>query len=107
MYWLIAHTPATLDHMDLFSLTAETAKNIGLGSMGGSVFGLLIVLKFVKSLITKILMLAFFAGVSVLSFTQRDALSVCAAKFEVRESSIQDTSCTFFGQEISLSKINP
>jgi hypothetical protein len=53
------------------------------------------------------LMLAFFAGVAVLSFTQRDALSVCAAKFEVRESSIQDTSCTFFGQEISLSKINP
>lgn len=107
MYWLIAHSPDTLEHMDLFSLDAETAKNIGLGSMGGSVFGLLIVLKFVKSLITKILMLAFFAGIAFLSFTQRDALSICAAKFEVRASSIQDTTCTFFGQDISLSKINP
>jgi hypothetical protein len=107
MYWLIAHSHATLDHMDLFSLNAETAKNIGLGSMGGSVLGWLFVLKFVKSLVTKILMLALFAGIAVLSFTQRDALSICAAKFEVRESSIQDTSCSFFGQDISLSKIKP
>ena len=104
---MIAHSHATLDHMDLFSLNAETAKNIGLGSMGGSVLGWLFVLKFVKSLVTKILMLAFFAGIAVLSFTQRDALSICAAKFEVRESSIQNTSCTFFGQDISLSKIQP
>ncbi len=59
--------------MDLFSLNAETAKNIGLGSMGGSMLGLLFVLKFVKSLVTKILMLALFAGIAVLSFTQRDA----------------------------------
>lgn len=93
--------------MDLFSLNAETAKNIGLGSMGGSVLGWLIVLKFVKSVITKILLLALFTGVAFLSFTQRDALSICAAKFEVRDSSIQDTSCTFFGQDISLSKIKP
>lgn len=93
--------------MDLFSLDAETAKNIGLGSMGVSALGWLLVLKFVKSIVSKILMLAFFTGIAFLSFTQRDALSICAAKFEVRQTSIQETSCTFFGQEISLSKIQP
>ena len=93
--------------MDLFSLNAETAKNIGLGSMGGSALAWLFVLKFVKSLVSKILMLALFTGIAFLSFTQREALSICAAKFEVSATSIQNTSCSFFGQDISLSSINP
>ncbi len=92
--------------MDLFSLDSENAKNLGLGSMAFSVVGLLMVLKFVKSIVSKILLLAIFGVLGYLSFTQRDALSICIAKFEaVTPSGLSTTSCTFFGQEISLKSI--
>lgn len=104
---MIAHRPATLDDMDLFSLDSQTAKNIGLGTIGVSVLGLLFALKFVKSVVSKILFIAFFGLLGYLSFTQRDALSICAAKIEANVSQIQTASCTFFGQEISLKSINP
>lgn len=93
--------------MDLFSLDSETAKNIGLGSLALSFLGLLIVLKFVKSVISKILLLVIFGFLGYFSFNQRDALSVCIAKLEaVSTGDILKTSCTFFGQEISLKSIN-
>ena len=89
--------------MDLFSLDSETAKNIGLGTLGGSIIGLLLVLKFVKSLVSKLLLLVIFGAITYLSFNQRDALSVCLAKFEAASTNnIVETSCTFFGQDISL-----
>ena len=66
--------------MDIFSLDSETAKNIGLGTLGVSVLGLLLVLKFINSIVSKILLLAIFGGLAYFSFTQRDALSICAAK---------------------------
>ena len=93
--------------MDVFALDPDTAKNIGLGTLGVSVLGLLLVLKFINSLVSKLLLLAIFGGLAYFSFVQRDALSICAAKFEANFANIQTTSCTFFGQEISLSNINP
>ena len=92
--------------VDFFSLDSESAKNLGLGAIAFSVLGLLIVLKFVKSLVSKILLLAIFGGLGYLSFTQRDALSICIAKFEaVAPTDLSATACTFFGQEISLKSI--
>ena len=89
--------------MDLFSLDSETAKNIGLGTLAGSIIGLLLVLKFVKSLVSKLLLLVIFGAITYLSFTQRDALSVCLTKFEAASANnIVETSCKFFGQDISL-----
>jgi hypothetical protein len=44
-----------------------------------------------------------FGAITYLSFTQRDALSVCLAKFEAASANnIVETSCKFFGQDISL-----
>lgn len=93
--------------MDLFSLDSEMAKNLGLGTLAISVLGLLLVLKFVKSLVSKLLLLAIFGVLAYFSFTQRDALSICLAKIEASApQDISDTSCTFFGQEISLKGLN-
>ncbi|NBQ03691.1 MAG: hypothetical protein EBU22_00145 [Actinobacteria bacterium] len=93
--------------MDIFSLDSENAKNLGLGAMVFSVVGLLIVLKFVKSLVSKILLLAIFGTIAYFSFTQRDALSICVAKLEAASASeVTQTSCSFFGQDISLKSIS-
>jgi len=93
--------------MDLFSLDSETAKNIGLSGLGLGLLGVLVVLKFVKSVVSKILLLAVFGALTYFSFTQRDSLSVCIAKLEATSASdIAKTTCTFFGQEISLRGIN-
>jgi hypothetical protein len=41
------------------------------------------------------------------SFTQRDALSICIAKFEIAApNELSSTSCSFFGQDISLERIS-
>ncbi len=93
--------------MDLFTLDSESAKNLGLGTIAFSVIGLLLVLKFVKSLVSKILLLAIFGVLAYFSFTQRDALSICLAKLEsVAPSELSSTSCRFFGQDISLKSIS-
>ena len=93
--------------MDLFTLDSESAKNLGLGTIAFSVIGLLLVLKFVKSLVSKILLLAVFGVLAYFSFTQRDALSICIAKFEIAApSELSSTSCSFFGQDISLESIS-
>ena len=92
--------------MDLFTLDSENAKNLGLGAVALSVFGLLIVLKFVKSLVSKILLLVIFGVLAYFSFSQRDALSICIAKLEsAAPADITSTSCSFFGQDISFKSI--
>ena len=93
--------------MDLFTLDSESAKNLGLGTIAFSVIGLLLVLKFVKSLVSKLLLLAIFGILAYFSFTQRDALSICIAKFEIATpSELSSTSCSLFGQDISLESIS-
>lgn len=93
--------------MDLFNLDSDTAKNLGLGTVAFSIIGLLLVLKFVKSLVSKILLLAVFGILAYFSITQRDALSICIAKLEsVAPSELSTTSCSFFGQDISLKSIS-
>ncbi len=92
--------------MDIFSLDSENAKNLGLGAMALSIIAILIVLKFVKSLVSKILLLVIFCGLAYLSFNQRDALSICIAKLEsAAKVDLANTSCSFFGQEISLKTV--
>jgi hypothetical protein len=91
----------------LFTLDSEIAKDIGLGTIAFSVIALLLVLKFVKSLVSKILLLAIFGILAYFSITQRDALSICLAKFESAEpSELSSTTCSFFGQDISFKSIS-
>jgi hypothetical protein len=53
------------------------------------------------------LLLIVFASIGVLAFTQRDAVNACiaTAKDQADAGTPLNTSCTFFGQEVSLSSI--
>ena len=88
----------------MFDIDLDTAKNLSVGLMGGSVVFLLLVLKFAKSVVTKLLLIAFAVGVGYLGFTQRDEVNACAeaAKTLLAEGNAIDLTCTFFGQEVSL-----
>lgn len=92
----------------MFQIDLETAKNLSVGLIGGSVIFLLLVLKFAKSLVTKLLLIAVACGVSYLAFTQRDDVNACAAKVRTivnAQGDVNSLSCSFFGQDISMSSI--
>ena len=65
--------------MDLSSFNAQSARDMSLIAMVAGVFGVLLVLKFVSSVVSKLLLIAVFAGVIWFGFTQRDSLSACIA----------------------------
>ena len=58
--------------MDLSSFNAQSARDMSLIAMVVGVLGVLLVLKFVSSVVSKLLLSAVFAGVVWLGFTQRD-----------------------------------
>ena len=92
----------------MFQIDLETAKNLSVGLIGGSVIFLLLVLKFAKSLVTKLLLIAVACGIGYIAFTQRDDLNTCAAKVRTiinTQGDVNSLSCSFFGQDISMSSI--
>jgi hypothetical protein len=91
--------------VDLFTLEAESAKTFLLSTTGGSIFLLLIVLKFAKSLVTKLILSILFVGIGTLAFTQRDNLSGCIEKVSVQIQAGQamDSKCSFLGQDVQIS----
>lgn len=93
--------------MIAISFNADSIKNYSLMAMGGSFIGLLLVLKFAKSIVSKLLLLIMCVGIGVLAFTQRDAVNTCiaAANQEAQAGTPFKTTCTFFGQQVSLSGI--
>ena len=93
--------------MIAISFDADTVKNYSLMAMGGSFIGLLLVLKFAKSIVSKLLLLIVCVGIGVLSFTQRDAVNACVATAnkQAQAGTPFKTTCTFFGQQVSLSGI--
>ncbi len=93
--------------VDWFQFDADSVKNYSLFAMAGSFIGLLLVLKFAKSVVSKLLLLIMFVAIGVLAFTQRDAVNACiaSAKDQAEAGTPLNTICTFFGQEVSLSSI--
>ncbi len=92
----------------MFEIDLDTAKNLSVGMIAGSVVFLLLVLKFAKSLVTKLLLVAIAGGVAYLAFTQRDEVNACAEKVRTivsTQGDVGSVSCSFFGQDISLSSI--
>lgn len=92
----------------MFQIDLDTAKNLSVGLIGGSVIFLLLVLKFAKSLVTKLLLVALASGVGYLAFTQRDDVNACAEKVRTTieaQGDVTSLSCSFLGQDISLSSI--
>lgn len=93
--------------VDWFQFDADSVKNYSLFAIAGSFIGLLLVLKFAKSVVSKLLLLIMFVAIGVLAFTQRDAVNACiaSAKDQAEAGTPLKTICTFFGQEVSLSSI--
>jgi hypothetical protein len=90
--------------MDLSSFNAQSARDMSLVAMVVGVLGVLLVLKFVSSVVSKLLLSAVFAGVIWLGFTQRDTLSACIAEIQTRveQGDTSDITCSFFGRDVSV-----
>ena len=90
--------------MDLSSFNAQSARDMSLIAMVVGVFGVLLVLKFVSSVVSKLLLIAVFAGVIWFGFTQRDSLSACIAEIQTRveQGDTSDITCSFFGRDVSV-----
>lgn len=90
--------------MNLFTVNAESTKTFLLSTTGGSIFLLLVVLKFAKSLVTKLLLSMIFIGLGTLAFTQRDNLSACVEKVSAQIQGGQqlNSACSFLGQEVQV-----
>ena len=90
--------------MDLSSFNAQSARDMSLIAMVTGVFGVLLVLKFVSSVVSKLLLIAVFAGVIWFGFTQRDSLSACIAEIQTRveQGDTSDITCSFFGRDVSV-----
>ena len=71
---------------------------------GVGVVGILVVLKFVSSLVSKLLLVAIFGGMSWLGFSQRDDLSTCVTRIteRARAGDVSDLTCSFFGRDVSV-----
>ncbi len=94
-------------HMAVFGLDPQAAQDIALGTVGGSILIGLLVLKFVKSLVTKLLLVIVCGVVAVAAFDQRDNVSVCVerARVAIAEGSAAGASCTLFGQTVTVPSI--
>lgn len=92
--------------MDLSSFDAESAKNLSLAALGVAGFVALLVLKFAKSIVTKLILLIVCGAVGWAFFTQRDNLNSCidAAKAQVQSGQITALECSFFGRSLKISQ---
>jgi len=93
-----------LYEMDLTSFDAQSARDVSLAAMAVGVLGVLLVLKFVSSLVSKLLLIVVFGGIVWLGFTQRDSLSVCIAEIQTRveQGDSSDITCSFFGRDVTV-----
>lgn len=91
--------------MHTLAIDVETAKSALLVAIGISIFALLLVLKFVKSVVMKLLLMILFAAAGVLAFNQREALTACINKVRAQEQAglTIDTTCEFFGRNVPIS----
>lgn len=90
--------------MDLSSFDAQSARDASFIAMVVGVLGVLLVLKFVSSLVTKLLLTALFGVVIYFGFTQRDELSACIATIQanVERGDSSDVTCSFLGRDVTV-----
>ena len=90
--------------MNLSDFDVDAARNASLVALGISIFIALLVLKFVKSLVTKLILIIACGLVGFLSFTQRDALTACAEKVtaQIEAGDTDAFDCSFFGRKIRV-----
>ena len=87
------------------ALTVDQAKNGSLIAIAVCVILLLVVLKFISSVVTKIIFTVILAVVGGVAYSQRASLNDCAQKIsrEVQgDTEVTSVICTFFGQDIAI-----
>ena len=92
--------------MNLSNFDAESAKNFSLLALGGSVFVALLVLKFAKSIVTKLILLIVCGSLGWTFFSQRDSLNSCieAARAQAQSGSLTSLECEFFGRSLKINR---
>jgi hypothetical protein len=90
--------------VDFSNFDVDAAKNVSLIALGLSIFVALVVLKFVKSLVTKLILVITCALIGFLSFTQRDELTGCAEKLsaQIEAGDTSSFECSFFGRKVRV-----
>lgn len=90
--------------VNLSDFDVDAAKNISLLALGSSIFLALLVLKFVKSLVTKLILVIVLGVIGYLSFAQRDAVTACAEKVsaQIEAGETANLECTFFGRTVRV-----
>ena len=101
---ILGRNPWHTGRMSWLDIDADTARQYSLVVLVVGVVGMLVVLKFVSSLISKILLLGVFGLVSWLGFAQRDDLSSCVVRLteRARAGDISDLTCSFFGRDVTV-----
>lgn len=86
------------------AIDAETLKNVALGLSVGSIVVGLIMMKVISSVVGKLVSMAFFAALALGVFSQRAEIVSCvdAVKSQATTSAAIETTCTFFGQDVTV-----
>ena len=92
--------------MNLSQFDAESAKNFSLVALGTSIFVALLVLKFAKSIVTKLILLIVCGALGWAFFSQRDSLNSCieAARAQAESGTFTSLKCEFFGRSLKIDK---
>ncbi len=82
----------------------ETLKNLALGVSGASLLVAIVLMKVISSIVGKIVSAAIFVAIALGGYSQRAEITDCVDKVKSQATSTAsvDTTCTFFGQDVSL-----
>lgn len=89
----------------IFAATdAETLKNLALGLSGVSVVIAVVMMKVISSIVGKVVSSAIFVAIALAGYSQRAEISNCVDKVKAQATSSAtiDTTCTFFGQDVTV-----
>lgn len=82
----------------------DTLKNLALGVSGGSLLLAIVLMKVISSVVGKIVSSAIFVAIALAGYSQRAEIADCVDKVKAQatSSATVDTTCTFFGQDVTL-----
>ena len=82
----------------------DTLKNLALGVSGGSLLLAIVLMKVISSVVGKIVSSAIFVAIALAGYSQRAEIADCVDKVKAQatSSAAVDTTCTFFGQDVTL-----
>ena len=86
------------------AIDADTLKNVALGLSGVSLLAAIVMMKLISSIVGKVISAAIFVAIALAGYSQRSEISDCVEKVkgQATTSASVDTTCTFFGQDISV-----